>query len=73
MPDQATPEEVQAARTKAVGLYEYRLADFGYLGNSFDPDSFEGHKIQVKGYLIRQPEFERISVTSIADIAPRCE
>ena len=73
MPDLATPEEVQAARAKTFGLYKYRLADFGYLGSHFDPESVEGHKIQVKGYLIRQLEFERISVTSIADVASRCE
>jgi hypothetical protein len=73
MPDQATPEEIQAARAKTFGLYQYRLADFGYLGSHFDPESLEDHKVQVKGYLIRQPEFERISVTSIADVSTRCE
>src|SRR5947209_5620099 len=47
MPDQATPEEIQADRTRPFGFYQFRLADFGYLGNNFDPQHYEGHKIQV--------------------------
>ena len=71
-PDEPTLEEVQTARTKLLGIRQYRVMDFGYLGADFEPDDYAGHKIQVKGYLIRQPEFERISVTSLADIAGRC-
>jgi mono/diheme cytochrome c family protein len=71
-PDEPTAEEVQTARTKLLGIRQFRVVDFGYLGADFEPDYYAGHKIQVKGYLIRQPEFERISVTSLADIAPRC-
>ncbi len=72
-PDLPTPDEIQDAKTKLLGLRMFRLADFGYLGNTFDPEFLEGHRIQVKGYLIRQPEFERISVTSIANVAATCE
>jgi mono/diheme cytochrome c family protein len=72
-PNDPTPEEIQAARTKLLGIRQYRVVDFGYLGADFEPDYYAGHKIQVKGYLIRQPEFERISVTSLADIAARCQ
>jgi hypothetical protein len=70
--DEATPQEVEAAQTKLLGIRQFRVVDFGYLGADFEPDEFAGHKIQVKGYLIRQPEFERISVTSLTDIAARC-
>src|SRR5262249_55644470 len=73
MPDRAMPEEVQLARTKALSLYQFRLADFGYLGRDFDPEGVEDHRILVKGYIIRQKEFERISVTSITDLAPQCQ
>ena len=72
MPDQATEEEVRGAATTLLGIRQYRVVDFGYLGADFEPDYYAGHKIQVKGYLIRQPEFERISITSLADIAARC-
>jgi mono/diheme cytochrome c family protein len=72
-PDFATSEEIEAAKTKFLGLRDYRLADFGYLGRNFEPEALEDHRILVKGYLIRQREFERISVTSVTDIAAHCE
>jgi mono/diheme cytochrome c family protein len=72
MPDITTPEERASAKTMYLGSRGYRLADFGYLGTSFDPDVVEGHRILVKGYIIRQREFDRISVTSVVDVAPEC-
>ena len=73
MPDVATREETDAAKTTLLGLRDYRLADFGYLGRDFNPEALEDHRILVKGYIIRQREFERISVTSVVDVAPQCE
>lgn len=73
MPDLATKDEVDEAKTARLGNREYRLADFGYLGRQFDPDFLENHRIVVKGYIIRQPEFERISVTSITDASADCD
>ena len=64
---------VEAAKTAPLGFREYRLADFGYLGRDFNPDAVEDHRVLVKGYIIRQPEFERISVTSVTNIAAECE
>jgi hypothetical protein len=72
-PDIATREEVDAAKTRFLGLRNYRLADFGYLGRDFNPEAVEDHRILVKGYIIRQRDFERISVTSVVDVAPQCE
>jgi hypothetical protein len=72
MPDVAAREEIAAAREVELGFRDYRLADFGYLGRNFNPESLEDHRILVKGYIIRQPEFERISVTSVTDIAADC-
>ena len=73
MPDITTREEIEAAKTRLLGFRDYRLADFGYLGKNFEPEALEDHRIVVKGYLIRQKEFERISVTSVADVAPQCD
>jgi len=73
MPDLATRSEVDEAKNAMLGSREYRLADFGYLGRQFDPEVVEDHRILVKGYIIRQPEFERISVTSVTDIAAQCD
>jgi hypothetical protein len=73
MPDVATHEEIEAAKSAVLGLRQYRLADFGYLGRDFNPEALEDHRILVKGYLIRQPEFDRISVTSVTDIVTKCD
>jgi hypothetical protein len=73
MGDIAAREEIEAAKTVQLGLRDYRLADFGYLGRGFNPEALEDHRVLVKGYIIRQPEFERISVTSVTDIARECE
>jgi hypothetical protein len=73
MPDVPLPDEIDAAKTAGLGFREYRLADFGYLGRGFNPEVLENHRVLVKGYIIRQPEFERISVTSVTDIAAACE
>lgn len=72
MPDITTAEELRASLAKQFGTRQFRLADFGYLGAEFRPESLRGQKIQVKGYLIRQREFERISVTSLQTVASRC-
>ena len=73
MPDVATRAEVDEAKTAFLGFRDYRLADFGYLGRGFDPEGLEDHRILVKGYIIRQTDFERISVTSVVDVASQCE
>jgi hypothetical protein len=70
--NEASRAEVDKAQTTGLGIRQYRVVDFGYLGADFDPEYYAGHKVQVKGYIIRQPEFERISVTSLADISGRC-
>jgi mono/diheme cytochrome c family protein len=73
MGDLATADEIKSAKVADLGFRQYRLADFGYLGRGFNAEILEDHRILVKGYIIRQPEFERISVTSVTDIAPQCE
>jgi len=42
------------------------------LGRDFNTEALEDHRILVKGYIIRQPEFERISVTSVTDVGEEC-
>jgi hypothetical protein len=47
MPDIAVSEEIEAAKGVRLGLREYRLADFGYLGRDFNPEVLEDHRILV--------------------------
>ena len=36
------------------------------------PDSHKGHKVEAKGFLIRDPKGDRINVTSVQSLAPAC-
>ena len=36
------------------------------------PDPHKGHKVEVKGFLIRDPKGDRINVTSVQGLAPAC-
>jgi mono/diheme cytochrome c family protein len=37
------------------------------------PDPYKGHKVEAKGFLIRDPGGNRINVTAVQTLAPRCE
>jgi mono/diheme cytochrome c family protein len=36
------------------------------------PDAYKGHKIEAKGFLIRNPGGDRINVTSVQSLGPEC-
>ena len=36
------------------------------------PDKYEGHTVEAKGFLMRDPGLSRINVTSVQTLAPRC-
>jgi hypothetical protein len=62
-----TPEGVKAAAEKPLGTQQYRL-----LGTSpFSPEPHKGHKIVVRGLLIKTDE-PRINVTSFQMVAGTC-
>ena len=63
-----TPEEVKAAAEKPLGTQQYRL-----LGTSpFSPERHKGHKMAVKGLLIKSGTDSRINVTSFQMLAETC-
>ena len=63
-----TPEAVKAAAEKPLGSQQYRL-----LGTSpFSPERHKGHKIAVKGILIKSGSDSRINVTSFQMLAETC-
>jgi hypothetical protein len=63
-----TPEEVKAAAEKPLGNEKYRL-----LGTSpFNPESHKGHKMVVKGLLIKSGSDSRINLTSFQMLAETC-
>ena len=59
------PKQSQAART---GTQTFRLL------NVFPaPDAHAGHIVEARGFLIRDPGGNRINVTSVRSLAPRCD
>ena len=63
-----TPEAVKAAADKPLGTQEIRL-----LGTSaFGPEGHKGHKMVVRGLLIKSGSDTRINVTSLQMLAETC-
>ena len=67
----STPAELNASSQKRAGSLIFRLADLEAVPD-FVPDSHKGHKLQVKGYLTRQPGAERISLSSMTMLDSMC-
>lgn len=70
--DRTTPEQLRAAASMPPGYQKFRLVNYDYIGPDFNLEPYMGQKIQVRGYLIRQPDAERINVTSVDRLAPAC-
>ena len=63
-----TPEAVKAAGEKPLGTQQYRL-----LGTSpFAPERHKGHKMAVRGILIKSGTDSRLNVTSFQMLAESC-
>ncbi len=66
--EKTTPEELKAAAAQPLGTRTFRLQNL----DETKPDTYNGHKVQAKGVLIRQSNNNRINVTSLETIAPGC-
>ena len=64
--DETTPEELKRSAAKPLAAGIFRLQ------SPVSPDSRKGHKVQVKGVLVRQPNNDRINVLSLETLAPAC-
>ena len=67
----STPAELRASSQKRLGALIFRLADLDAVPD-FAPDMHKGHKMQAKGYLVRQPSAERISLSSMEVLDSSC-
>jgi mono/diheme cytochrome c family protein len=67
----STPAELAASSQRPLGTLIFRLADLEAVPN-FTPDSHKGHKMQAKGYVVRQPRAERINLSSIEMLSAEC-
>jgi mono/diheme cytochrome c family protein len=60
--------ELKAAGVKPLGVLAFRLPDVGF----FHPERHQDHKVEIKGFLDRQPTGDRIMVTSLQTLASNC-
>ena len=67
----STPAELRTSSQKSLGTLIFRLADLEAVPD-FAPDAHKGHKMQAKGYLVRQPRAERISLSSMEMLDSTC-
>jgi mono/diheme cytochrome c family protein len=65
----SNPADLKVAEAKPLGSQAFHLLDFPVLGR----DAIKGHKVQAKGYLIRQPNTDdRLNLTSLQTLAESC-
>jgi hypothetical protein len=67
----STPAELRFSSERGLGTLTFRLTDLEAVPD-FSPDAHSGHKVQAKGYLVRQPNAERISLSSIEMLDEKC-
>jgi S-disulfanyl-L-cysteine oxidoreductase SoxD len=70
-PYQTTQDELAAAQATPAGPHTFLLAEFEAI-NSSRPENFEGLRMQAKGFLVRQPGAERISLFHLGMISGKC-
>ena len=68
----ANAAETKASMQKRLGTLVFRLAELDAVPD-FAPEVHKGHKMQAKGYLVRQPNAERISLSSMEMLETSCE
>ncbi|MGH9255315.1 MAG: c-type cytochrome [Vicinamibacterales bacterium] len=67
-PAASRDDELKGSAEAALGTQTFRL-----LNVYPRPDPYKGHKVEAKGFLIRDPGGDRINVTSVQTLAPGCE
>ena len=66
-------DELRASEAEPLGVREFDLQNIGYVGRDFSPVAHQGHKIQARGILIRQPPSVRIDIRSLVEVSPACD
>jgi quinoprotein glucose dehydrogenase len=70
--DRSNSDELRSSAARALGNQTFRLQNLDDL-TAFHGDALKGHKVQVKGVLIRQANNDRINVTSLESVGNSCE
>ena len=70
-PTRSSPAELSASTQKRLGTLIFRLADLEAVPD-FRPETHRGRKMQAKGYIVRQPGAERVSLSSMEMLDSSC-
>jgi hypothetical protein len=62
------PEEIKAAEGRGLGSKQFRLIGM----TEMNPGLHRGHKVLVKGLLIKDSNGDRINVTSLKTVGEQC-
>jgi quinoprotein glucose dehydrogenase len=65
---ESTPEMPADAAARALGTHTFHLLD----AIAYRPDALKGHKMYVRGLLIKLPTELRMTVSSLETLAPTC-
>ena len=57
---------------KGLGTQTFGLQNLSDLGAAFAPEANQGHKVLIKGVLVRRANITRINVTSAGSAAATC-
>ena len=67
----SNPADLKTSLQKKLGTLTFRLSDLEAVPD-FSPSAHDGHKMQAKGFLTRQPNAERISLSSMEMLDSTC-
>jgi cytochrome c5 len=67
-PAASQDDELKDSQATSLGTQTFQL-----LNVYPRPDAYKGHRVEAKGFLIRDPAVNRINVTSVQTLAPRCD
>ncbi|MEP6714385.1 MAG: hypothetical protein ABJC09_02350 [Terriglobia bacterium] len=66
-PNPVTPAELDPARAKPLATHSFQLLDTGA-----PPTALRDHKVEAKGFLIRNPKGDRINPSSLQSVGDTC-
>jgi hypothetical protein len=67
-PSNSSQAELDAQHSEAAGAGTFGLLEFPTLGR----EALLGHRVQAKGFLIRQPDGNRLNLTALQSVSKTC-
>jgi len=67
-PEKSTDTELKASEAQPLGTNTLRLPEIEF----YFPGPHKGHKVETKGFLDREPNGDRLLVTSLQAVGPSC-